>query len=735
VLLSLVAVLQLSAQDTSATPAKKTDSTTTTTTTPSSDDTVRMNAFTVTEGTINGYLASDTSSGAKVAMKIIDVPQTMNVITRAAMDDSGLSDPNALFSTFAPAVSNLTGPGIEGTNAIIRGFRAQNWSVNGATTHYLSEMVSDNFDEIEVIKGPSSLMYGRAAGYGGYINVTMKTPSRDPIDTVLFGVGTANFYHSMVDYGQALGKDKNFQYRVVLSDEDSNYPSRNYDYNKVYMVAPSLAYDISAKTRIVVRFEYIHSNQSWTPSQLDKNGNLIRAFSSNEAESDMGNHDIDRVTQAIFTSQLSENWSLRINSLLQQMSNDWKYTYGLGDVAPLGQPKQFYTFLPNQRVYTQKSWYGDATLDWKLDDLGHGMSNDIFFDANFDNFVESIKFLANSDLGSTTPMANPLIDPSNPNLALMQFTFTYPFETLPYVTQNSSGAEFGETFGLFDKKLQLIFRSRYNYDQNGSETLVRVQGNPASPLTGTPAATVITEKTTFDWGAVYAIRPDWTAYYGHTESYSPVATGFTIAGKALQPESARNDEVGTKVDMKVLGGIVTGSVAYFQMDVTNKWRPDPFNPGYFVQDGDQVNNGIEAQVGYYNQRWSLLAGFYNADGPFQKSQPATGIQPAGDLRAVYAPKITYNIWAKYNITDRLSVGGGYRYQGNAVAASRLLVSPGFGTTDLFASYTMKFQKGTLKFQLSCTNVGDGTGFEREDSPAAVYVQEGRRTKLTASYSW
>src|SRR5665213_410917 len=62
-----------------------------------------------------------------------------------------------------------------------------------------------------------------------------------------------------------------------------------------------------------------------------------------------------------------------------------------------------------------------------------------------------------------------------------------------------------------------------------------------------------------------------------------------------------------------------------------------------------------------------------------------------------------------------------------------LVSPGFGTTDLFVSYTTKFSRGALKFMLSCTNVADGTGFEREDTPASVYVQGGRRTKLTASY--
>ena len=699
---------------------------------------VKMNPFMVSSDSIKGYVASDTTSGSKVAMKILDVPQTLSVITREAMDDSGLSDPNALFETFAAGVSNLTGPGIEGTNAVIRGFRAQNWSVNGATTHYLSELVSDNFQTIEVIKGPSVMLYGRSAGYGGYINVTMKTPQRDPINTIEASVGSADFYHGMLDFGRALGAKKNLQVRLVLSGEDSKYPSRNYDFNKVFMAAPSIAYDFSPDSRLEARMEYIHDFQSWTPSQLGPNGNLIRAFSSNEAEKDMGNHDINRIFQTTFTSRLSDSWSLRLNTLLQQMGNNWKYTYGMGDVAPLGQPKQYYTFLPNQRVYTQKSWYGDAVLDWKEDDLGHGMSNDLWFNLSFDDFTENILFLANNMLSSTNPRANPLIDPSNPDFSLMQYTFTYPTLTIPYVTQNSSAAAVGETFGLFKKRLQLILRSRYNYDQNGSLSLSDTPANtppPAGKLTGTPAATVITEKETFDYGFVYKLTPNWVLYYGHTEAYNPVATGTTVSGQALSPESGKDNEYGTKVDLPWQGGILTGSLAYFSMDVSSKWRPDPFNPGFFVQDGEQMNKGWEAQVGYSGKRFSVMGAYYSADGPYQQNQPATGIFPAGNLRAVWAPKVTYNLWGKINLTDHFAIGGGYRYQGDQVTATRLAIVPGFGTTDVFANYTMKYGKGLLRFALTCTNLTDGTGFLREDSPASVYVQEGRRVKLTTTYSW
>jgi outer membrane receptor for ferric coprogen and ferric-rhodotorulic acid len=504
------------------------------------------------------------------------------------------------------------------------------------------------------------------------------------------------------------------------------------------MIAPSIAYDFSPKTRLEVRFEHIASNQSWTPSQLDKNGKLVRAFSSNQASSDMRNLDINNITQAILTSQLNDQWSLRLNTMYQVMNNDWKYTYGMGDVAPLGQPKQFYTFIPNQRFYTQRSWYGDATLDWKIDDLGHGLSNDIFFNVSFDNFWESISFLANNMLSATPPRANPLIDPTNPDLAAMRFQFDYPTLVFPYVTQNSSAVAAGETFGLLNKRLQLIYRGRLNHDQNSSMSQSRTPANtppPTGVLTGTPAPVVTTNVATFDYGAVFKITPGWALYYGHTEAYSPVATGFTVSGTRLSPESGQDDEFGTKVDMPAMGGIITGSLAYFSMDVSNKWRPDPFNPGFFIQDGPQQNKGYEAQVGYSGRKLSLTASFYSADGPYQKNQPATGIFPAGNLRAVFAPKITYDFMVKFNLTDNFSFGGGYRYQGDQVASTRLLISPGFGTSDVFATYATKFSKGNLKFHLTCTNLSDGTGFMREDSPASVYVQEGRRVKLTTTYTW
>lgn len=734
VLLSLVALVQLSAQVSSNPPAAGKAATDE----AKMSKVLEMNPFMVSDDSVKGYLATDTVSGSKVAMKIIDLPQTLSVISRAAMDDSGLSDPNALFERFTAGVSNLTGPGIAGTNAVIRGFRAQNWSVNGATSRYLSQMVSANFETIEVIKGPAVMMYGRPAGYGGYINLTMKTPKRNPINTLQVSGGTDSYYQGMADFGQAMGKDKNFQYRLVLSGEDSKYPSRNYDYNKVFMAAPSIAYDFSPKSRLEVRFEYIKSNQSWTPSQLDKNGKLVRAFSSNQAEDDMRNLDINRVLQAIFITRINDHWSLKLNTLLQTSSHDWKYTYGMGAPTPVGVPAQFYTFLPNKRVYTRRSFYGDATLNWKENDLGHGLSNDMFFNLGFDNSVQDIKFLANNMLSATPPRPNPRIDPSNPDLAAMRYTFNYPTITIPYVTGNTSVASFGETFGLFDKKLQLIFSSRYDYSQSASLTRSVVPANtppPVGVLTGTPAATFITGVPTFDYGVVYKPTPGWAIYYGHTEAFTPIATGTTVSGKMLDPESGQNDEFGTKVDMQALDGIITGSFAYFSMEVSNKWRPDPFNVGFFVQDGRQQNKGFEAQVGYSTKRFSLMGGFYSADGPYQKDQPATGIQPAGNLRAVWAPKITYNSWVKINLTDNLSVGGGYRYQGDQVASSRAAISPGFGTTDLFASYIMKYGNGHLKFHLSGTNISDGTGFMRMDHPASVYVLEGRRAKLTASYIW
>ena len=133
----------------------------------------------------------------------------------------------------------------------------------------------------------------------------------------------------------------------------------------------------------------------------------------------------------------------------------------------------------------------------------------------------------------------------------------------------------------------------------------------------------------------------------------------------------------------------------------------------------------EAQLTFTSERFSGLIGAFTADGPTGKG---TG------LRAVFTPGQTFNVWLKYNVTGRLSIGG-YRYVGDPISGNRLCKTEPFGTGDLFASYTRPWDRGVMIYRVGATNFTDELAVYRIDSAASVAREDARRVKLTASYTW
>ena len=76
------------------------------------EEVVRLSPFEVRSGTNQGYIASDTMSGSRVASKIFDVPASVSVITRDLLDDMGAVDPWGALSRSAPGVTTYGSPGV-----------------------------------------------------------------------------------------------------------------------------------------------------------------------------------------------------------------------------------------------------------------------------------------------------------------------------------------------------------------------------------------------------------------------------------------------------------------------------------------------------------------------------------------------------------------------------------------------------------------------------------------------
>lgn len=689
------------------------------------DKVVKLTPFSVQADSYKGYVVSSTLIGGKTAQQIIDVPQTINVITRELIDDTGADSPIDALGKISPGVSAVSSEGSSSAGAYIRGFRSQNWAVDGATMRGLSLITNFNADAIEVIKGPASVTFGAFAAYGGYVSILPKYARRDHKNTVSASIGTDNYYSAMVDVGDELGDTGNLQYRVVAGVLDADRAGWNYDFNHVQMLAPSFAYDISPKSRVRVRFELSKTDVKNSSTAMDASGVIVKDFSSFGPKSPRNhvNSETGQSMQTVWETQLSDEWSTKMNIFGALGEKDFDQVHLTGGAAAPD-----YLFNDFMAHYWWKNFYTDYSVSWVQPEIANtGISSRTVASVSMDHWDISYRIY---DGNLIPPYNTRRIDPRNPDWSLYPSTdYLYPTRYIYYNTEWLGGAVVEQGLGFFQDKLLLTAALRFNYDNRSSHTAWRTpqNQNPGGTYVGNPVPTNINEKMTKRFGIVYKPTDKVSIYAGSTEAFLAVGAIFKADGSRLSPETGKNEEIGVKVDfLEALGGNFSLTAALFRLNVVNKWRADPVNVGFFVQDGAQESKGFDMQVSYTNQKLSIIGGFFTADGPIDK---LTG------LRAVIVPDLTWNLWAKYNISDRWSIGGGFRHQGDTLANNRLFTTDPYTTTDLFINYTTPLHRGKMSYRLGISNVTDDDAVMLIASAATIYREEGRRVKLTASYTW
>ncbi len=689
------------------------------------DEIVKLSPFSVESDTYRGYVSSSTLIGGKTAQKIVDVPQTVNVITRDLIDDMGLDIPIESLGRIAPAVTPVASEGSSSAGAYIRGFRSQNWSVDGATMRGLSLVTNFNTDAIEVIKGPASVTFGAFAAYGGYVSILPKYAKRNLKNTASFSIGTDNYYSAMLDVGDELGKTGDFQYRLVMGVLDTDRPGWNYDFNHVQMIAPSFAYDFSERSRVRVRFELSKTDVKNSTTAMNAAGEIVKGFSSFGPETPRNhfNSENGQNMQMVWETQLNDEWSTKMNIFGALGEKDFD------QVGLIGQaPAADYLFSNFMAHYWWKNFYVDYSLAWEKAEFGDtGISMRTVGSLSMDHWDISYRIY---DGNLIPPFNTRRINPMTPDWSVYPTSIpTYPTRYILYNTEWLGGAVVENVIGLFKDKLLLSAALRFNYDNRSSYTIWRTpqNQNPGGTYVGTPVPTNINEKVTKRFGLVYKPTEKMSIYAGSTEAFLAVGAIFKADGSRLSPETGKNEEIGVKLDLfEALGGNFSLTGALFRVNVVNKWRGDPNNVGFFIQDGAQENKGVDLQVAYTSEKLSVIAGYYKGDGPVDK---------LSKLRAVIVPDLTWNLWMKYNVTDRLSVGGGVKHTGDTISNNRLLMTDPYTTGDLFASYTMPMAKGQMRYRLGVSNVTDDDAVMIIAHAGSIQREDGRRVKLSASYTW
>lgn len=224
------------------------------------DGVVRLKALNVYESRNVGYGALNSSSSSRMNLALLDVPQTVSVVTADFLRDMMIFD-SRHFVEYVNSVSpRANAHQIEVFYS--RGLQVSRSYVNGFQSSIALNRDMAFYDRIEYVKGPASAAVGRGEA-GGIINYVEKTPALRNRTTVQLTVGSDEFRRTDVDYNTLLGSGRNKALRVVGYYQASDSP-RGGSLNKMEKegLLSSFRWDISAKTNLTFNLSlYKHHNE------------------------------------------------------------------------------------------------------------------------------------------------------------------------------------------------------------------------------------------------------------------------------------------------------------------------------------------------------------------------------------------------------------------------------------------------------------------------------------------
>ncbi|MBS0520325.1 MAG: TonB-dependent receptor plug domain-containing protein, partial [Proteobacteria bacterium] len=209
-----------------------------------------MNTVTVTAPRPSDDFAPPPVSLGRVGKNVQDIPQSITVITKALMESQGATSLSSAIKNVPGVTIGAAEGGSIGNNFNLNGFSAR-------TDLYLDGMrdpaqyYRDTFDleQIEILMGPSSMLFGRGST-GGVINQVLKKPSLRKFTNLSQSVTTNGLVRSTADINLPVGEES--AVRVPFMFQVGKASTRNQTEVLDFGFAPSYKFGIGTPTEVTL---------------------------------------------------------------------------------------------------------------------------------------------------------------------------------------------------------------------------------------------------------------------------------------------------------------------------------------------------------------------------------------------------------------------------------------------------------------------------------------------------
>jgi len=601
---------------------------------------------------IEGYGAHEVSGASRLDLSIIEIPQSVSVITSAQMRDFQLSDINA-------ALDSATGINVERietdrTYYTARGFDVTNFQIDGVGLPLTSgnnhaDEDTAIYERIEVIRGANGLMTG-VGNPSATINFIRKRPTEETEVSVRGTVGSWDKTRLEVDASTPL-TDK-VSARVVLVKQDNESYLDRYEQDKSVAYA-FIGAELTDSTYLSISHSYNSSDakgNNWGANPLYyTDGSATDYDASTNTSANWSNWQVVKNNTVVeLAHYFNSQWSLRATYSHKTTDEDTElfYVYGKPDknteLGLLGYASEY--DLDDKHNLFDAYINGEFSL--------FGRDHQIVAGINYAKMSYVDKSLYDYTTGNGFPVMPPLPqwDGNTPKP-----TFTDGLRGSD-VTNEQKAAYFTARFEVLDN-LHVIAGGRYN-DWNVEGSSYKVVQD-ASDKEFIPYL-----------GAVYQITPELVAYTSYTETFLS-QTELDINNKILAPITGESKEIGIKSEF--FDGLLIGSFAYFDVQQTNvaKLNEDTINlpkdqHRYIGSEGIS-SNGFELEIA--GQIYDNL----------QVSFGYTDFNISGDeVVSNYTPSTLLKLAATYTVPaiEGLSIGVNMNWQDD-ISRKQGVVGDGF----------------------------------------------------------
>ncbi|CAM3723424.1 TonB-dependent siderophore receptor [Bordetella tumulicola] len=621
---------------------------------------VTVEGFESATGPVIGFAARRSATATKTDTPLIEVPQTVNVVTR---DEMTVRASNTVVEALS-YTPGLYAPGgstdLRYDNIYLRGGYAARNNLDGSRLPYgaysfgMLQIEPYGLERVEVLKGPSSVLYGQNTP-GGLINMVSKLPTETAQREISLQTGSYGREQATIDLSGPVDDEGQWRYRFTALQRNAAQSPYYTEDDRIF-VAPALTWQPSARTSLTLLGFYQKDHQVPLYGTLpaagtlydNPNGEISRHRFAGEPDWDRYNREQYSVGY-LFSHELNDTWTFKQNLRYNHMRGEARTMPG-------------YMLDPvDMRTWSRTMARGQGTgATFTLDtqvlasfDTG-SVHHEALFGFDYLNMRDTYYF-------SNVIAGVPSLDLYDPHYGL-------PAPGVDDLITRIDARQKTEQYGLYmQDQLRyenwvLTLGGRYDIADSITRNLMTSQKVSQRDRAFTGRA-----------GLTYLFANGLAPYLSYSTSFTPTG-GTDYNGNPFEASKGKQVEAGLKYQPPGSDTMVTLSV--YQLTQTNVLTSDTTPgrpPGFQTQTGETRARGIELEgKTTLAQGLDAVASYAYVDSEITRTANTDIVDGIPESRQgkrlYYAPQHQAAAWLNYTVQSGalqgLGLGAGVRYIGS-----------------------------------------------------------------------